>query len=122
MSRAETVASALKTLVIMFFKILNDLAPTYLLELIEKRCRTRNLRNSENILRNPLMNKFFFAFCPLKSGTLARGIENNQIPQNFQRWPASLFFHLFESIIRGRSLTKCDKDIQLLINDKSFFT
>ena len=38
-------------------KILNDLSPTYLLELIEKRCRTRNLRNSENILKIPLMKK-----------------------------------------------------------------
>ena len=36
---------------IPIFQILNDLAPTYLLELIEKRCRTRNLSNSENILK-----------------------------------------------------------------------
>ena len=36
---------------IQTFKILNDLAPTYLLELIEKRCRTRNLRNSRDGLR-----------------------------------------------------------------------
>ena len=55
---------------IQTFKILNDLAPTYLLELIEKRCRTRNLRNSENILKNPLMEQIPFAFWPLKSGTL----------------------------------------------------
>ena len=53
---------------IQTFKILNDLAPPYLLELIEKR------------------------------------IENNQKPQNFQRWPASLFFHLIDSKIRCRSL------------------
>ena len=39
------------------FKILNDLAPTYPLELIEKRCHTRNLRNSENILKIPLMKR-----------------------------------------------------------------
>ena len=42
---------------IQTFKILNDLSPTYLLELIEKRCRTRNLRNSENILKIPLMKR-----------------------------------------------------------------
>ena len=42
---------------IQTFEILNDLAPTYLLELIEKRCRTRNLRNSENILKIPLMKR-----------------------------------------------------------------
>ena len=45
-----------------------------------------------------------FAFWLLKSGTLARGIENNQTPQHFQRWPASLFFHLIKSIVRCRSL------------------
>ena len=49
---------------IQTFKILNDLAPTYLLELIEKRCRTRSLRNSENILKIPLMNKFLLLFGP----------------------------------------------------------
>ena len=42
---------------IQTFKILNDLAPIYLLELIEKRCRTRNLRNYENILKIPLMKR-----------------------------------------------------------------
>ena len=42
---------------IQTFKILNELSPTYLLELIEKRCRTRNLGNSENILKIPLMNR-----------------------------------------------------------------
>ena len=42
---------------IQTFKIRNDLSPTYLLELIEKRCRTRNLRNSENILKIPLMKR-----------------------------------------------------------------
>ena len=42
---------------IQTFKILNDLSPTYLLELIEKCCRTRNLRNSENILKIPLMKR-----------------------------------------------------------------
>ena len=34
----------------------------------------------------------------------ARGIKNNKRLQNFQRWPASLFFHLIESKIRCRSL------------------
>ena len=43
---------------IQSFKILNDLPPTYLLELIiEKRCRTRNLRNSENSPKIPLMKR-----------------------------------------------------------------
>ena len=42
---------------IQTFKILYDLAPTYLLELIEKRCHTRNLRNSENILKIPFMKR-----------------------------------------------------------------
>ena len=42
---------------IQTFKILNDLSPTYLLELIKKRCRTRNIRNSENILKIPLMKR-----------------------------------------------------------------
>ena len=42
---------------IQTFKILNDLSLTYLLELIEKRCRTRNLRNSKNILKIPLMKR-----------------------------------------------------------------
>ena len=41
---------------IKIFKSPYDIAPTYILELIEKRCRTRNLRNSENILKIPLMN------------------------------------------------------------------
>ena len=36
---------------IQTFKILNDLAPTYLLELIEKRCRTRNSKAFKNILK-----------------------------------------------------------------------
>ena len=27
----------------------------------------------------------------------ARGIENNQRPQNFQRYPASIFFHLISA-------------------------
>ena len=38
-------------------QILNDLSPIYLLELIEKRCRTRNLRNSVNILKIPLIKR-----------------------------------------------------------------
>ena len=41
------------------FKIPNDLAPTYLLELIEKRCRTRNLGSSENVTNS-------FCFLPPK--------------------------------------------------------
>ena len=45
------------TIEIRTFNILNDLSPTYLLELIEKRCRTRNLGNFENILKIPLMKK-----------------------------------------------------------------
>ena len=88
---------------IQTFKILNDLAPTYLLELIEKRCRTRSLRNSENILKIPLMNKFLLHFGPYNLELFARGIENNQRPQNFQRWPESLIFHFIESKIRCRS-------------------
>ena len=39
------------------FKILNDLSPTYLQELIEKHYRTRNLRNSEKTLKIPPMKK-----------------------------------------------------------------
>ena len=39
------------------FKLLDDLLPTHLLEMIEKRCRTRNLRNSENILKISLMKR-----------------------------------------------------------------
>ena len=38
-------------------KILDDLAPTYLIELIEKRCRTRILENSDNILKIPLVKR-----------------------------------------------------------------
>ena len=55
---------------IQTFTILNDLAPTYVLELIKKRCRTRNLRHYDNILKIPLMkrvrhgtNSFYF-FAP----------------------------------------------------------
>ena len=39
------------------FKILNDLTPTYLMELIEKRSITRKLRTSYNILKIPLMKR-----------------------------------------------------------------
>ena len=42
---------------IQTFKIPNDSAPIYLLELIEKRYRTRNLGNSENILKILLMKR-----------------------------------------------------------------
>ena len=66
------------------------------------------------------MEQIPFLFWCLNLELFARGIENNQKPQNFQRWPASLFLHLIESIIRCRSLEKCDKVISLLINDKSF--
>ena len=83
---------------IQTFKIPNDLAPTYLLELIEKRYRTRNLGNSENILKILLMkrvrhgtNSFCF-FTPQ--------IEKCQRPENFLRWPASLFFSLTDSTIK----------------------
>ena len=97
------------------FKILNDLSPTYLLELIEKRCRTRNLRNSENILKissheeGATWNKFLLLFGPQNLELFARAIVNYQRPENFQRWPASLFFSLFESTIEVGPLTKsCD--------------
>ena len=56
---------------IQTFKMFNDLSLTYLLELIEKRCRTRNLRNSENILKIPVMKRVrhgtnSFCFLPPK--------------------------------------------------------
>ena len=57
------------------FKIPNDLAPTYLLELIEKSGRTRNLRNSENILKISRHGTNTFGFLPSpppKSGTLCQ--------------------------------------------------
>ena len=38
-------------------KFFDDLAPTYLIELIEKRCRTRILENSDNILKIPLVKR-----------------------------------------------------------------
>ena len=83
------------------FKIHNELSPTYLLELIEKRCRTRNVRHSENILKIPLMKRMR----PKNMELFARGIENYQGPENFQRWPASLFFSLIRHN-RCRSLDK----------------
>ena len=49
------------------------------------------------------MEQIPFAFWPPKSGTLC------QRPENFQRWPASLFFSLIESTIEVGPLTKsCD--------------
>ena len=100
------------SIAIQTFKILNDLAPTYLLELIEKRSRTRNLRNSENILKiSPMKrvrngtNSFCF-LTPKNLELFARGIENYQRPKNFQRWRASLFFSLVESIIAVGPLAK----------------
>ena len=56
---------------IQTFKTLNDLSPTYLLELIEKRCRTRNLGNSENSSHED-MEQIPFAFWPQQSGTLCQ--------------------------------------------------
>ena len=53
----------LMNIAIQTFKILNELALTYLLELIEKCCGTRNLRNSENIFKIPLMSHIFFFHC-----------------------------------------------------------
>ena len=63
---------------IKIFKINNDLAPTYLLELIEKRRRTRNIRNSENILNIPLM-----LFGPQNLELFTRGIGKNQEREHF---------------------------------------
>ena len=70
---------------IQTFKILNDLSPTYLLELIKKRCRTRNLRNSENSSHEEgaTWNKFLLLFGPQNLELFARGIENYQRPENF---------------------------------------
>ena len=45
------------SIAIQTFKIIIDLAPTYLLERIEKCCRTRNFRNSEKILKIPLIKR-----------------------------------------------------------------
>ena len=53
------------------------------------------------------MEQILFAFWPSKNRELfARGIENNQRPQNFQRWPASIFFYLNLKCNRFRSLDK----------------
>ena len=95
------------SIAIQTFKILNDLVPTYLIELIKKRCCTCNLRNSENILKLPLMKRVRHgtnSFCflgPENQELFARGIENNKEPQNFLRWPASLFFYLIECKIEN---------------------
>ena len=90
---------------IQTFKMPNDLAPTYLLELIEKQCRIailEILKNPENFSHEDgaTWNKFLLLFGPQNLKIFARGIENDQRPQNFQRWPASLFVYLIESIIR----------------------
>ena len=92
---------------IQTFKILNDLAPTYLLELIEKLCRTRNVRNSENIPKIPLMK------------TVRHGTDSicfltpkicNSLPEALKitrdLWTVSLFFSLIESIIDVGPFTK----------------
>ena len=91
-----------------------------ILELIEKRCRTRNLGNFENILEHT-WNIFLLLFAPQNLELFARGIENYLRPETFQRWPASLFFSLIESTIEVGPLTKsCDIFIQLSINAKCF--
>ena len=52
------------------------------------------------------MDKFLLLFGPKNRELFARCIENYERPENFQRWPASLFFSL---IIEVGPLTKsCD--------------
>ena len=74
---------------IQTFKIVNDLSPTYLLELIKKRCRTLYFKKfwkySENSSHEEgaTWNKFLLLFGPHNLELFSRGIENYQSPENF---------------------------------------
>ena len=92
-------------IVIQNFKMLNDLAPMYLRKLIETRCRKRQFKTFRKYPENSsheegaTWNKFLLLFGSKNLELFVRGIENNQRPQNCQRWPASTFFYLIEIII-----------------------
>ena len=106
---------------IQTFKILNDLAPTYLLELIEKRCRTRNLRNSKNNPKIPLRRRlrhgtnYFCFLAPKIWNSLPEALRITRDLKLSEMACKLIFLFIWEHN-RGSSLDKIMWYIYLIIN------